>query len=154
VSGRPSLVAAVAVLALASCRTSSPERESPPPPPSPCRFDVGSGSPDAIARRSACELADSEALAAHAPRAEGDRRYPVRFPRQGPVGTGTLSAFETMVENALVGTGCFLLVDEETAPFLRVRVAGPLGDERSSVELSGPGGDLWVEVRGHLDRPH
>lgn len=113
------------------------------------RVDLGVGSPDGLARRAACELADSTYVSSRSTRAgPSDDRLVVRFPRPMRFETGTQPAFETMVANELVATGRFLLVEDPSAPMVRAGVTGELGTETLWVLVRGPGGDLWIEVVG------
>jgi len=75
----------------------------------------------------------------------------VRFPRRALVESGTQPAFETMVENELVATGRFLLVEDPSAPMVRAGVSGALGAETVWVLVRGPGGELWIEVVGRTE---
>lgn len=114
-------------------------------------IDVGSGSPDAVARRVATEFADAERLAERMrPVGDGDGRYALRFDGRPPPGSAASSAFRTMVANALVETGRFVLVDDEEAPTVSTRISGVPGDERALVRLASASGRTWISVSGDL----
>lgn len=121
----------------------------------PVRIDAGSGSPDAMARRAATELADAEILAALAPRVGVlDRRYLVRLDRHEPTGSGTHRAFQGLFERALLGTGRFLLVEDAAAPVVRAQVSGSLGSELVCVRVRSATGDEWLDIHGSLEPRH
>jgi hypothetical protein len=139
---RMAAAAALAVLSLA-CR-STPDEE-------PVRIDVGSGSPEAIARRGATEIADAGILAARAPRAgPRDSRYVVRFDQHQPAGTATLRSFRSLFERELVGCGRFLIAQDDDLPSVVARTSGPSGGEEARIQVLSPDGALWIEVLGHL----
>gem|GEM_PF-5574017 len=56
-----------------------------------------------------------------------------------------------MLENELVATGRFLLVEDPSAPLVRAGVSGALGAETVWVLVRGPGGELWIEVVGRTE---
>lgn len=142
IGARMAGAAALAVLACA-CRST--------PDDQPVRIDVGSGSPEAVARRGATEIADAGILAARAPRAgPHDRRYVVRFDQREPAGTGTLLSFRSLLERELVGCGRFLLAQDDDLPSVVARTSGPLGSEEARIQVLSPDGALWIEVLGRL----
>lgn len=135
--------AAVALLALVSlgCRSTPDDR--------PVRIDVGSGSPDAVARRGAIELADAPVLAARAPRAgPGDRRYVVRLERDDSGGDRT---FRALFESELLGTGRFLLLSDGAIPLVVVRTTGSPRSQDARIQVRSPDGEPWVEVFGRIE---
>jgi len=145
VIGRLVLCGVLTGAGLAACR-STPDSE---PAPVATRIEVGRGGSEAVARRAAQELADAGVLAALAPSAgERDRRYLVRCEPLDPKGPHGARAFQAHLATALVGTGRFLLVETLESPAIRVVWTDLEGHDEARIELRGPGGDLWVEVRG------
>jgi len=149
VSARLAGLGLLIVGALAGCRAAPAANSAVEHENAVVRVDLGVGSPDGLARRAACELADSTYVSWRATRAgPSDDRLVVRFTRPPLVGSGTQPRFETMVENELLATGRFLIAEDPAAPLVRAGVRGELGAETLWVLVRGPGGELWLEVVG------
>lgn len=138
-------LAFVAACGLPACRSadSATSRSS-----DPVSIDVGAGDAAAVARRAALELADAAILVGRAPRVGGqDRRYVLRFDAGED---GAQPAFRTLLQDALVGTGRFLVVGEGRDPAIRARVSAAGAGSEARIEFLGPDGDLWAEAHGRL----
>lgn len=143
--GRLVLGVVLAIAGLAGCRSaadSEPTRDA-------TRIGVGRGESEAVARRVAQELADAPVLARLAPQAgEHDRRYRIHCEPLDRENPDAARAFQAQLAAALVGTGRFLVVEERETPRIRVLWRGLEGSGDARIELLGPRGDLWVEIRG------
>lgn len=109
-------------------------------------IDVGSGSPQAIAQRSAVALLDCQRLADQGSR--WDARFLIRFEGGQRADPGSSGLYREMVRNALLGTGRFLVTEEDEAPGVTVGLRDALGQEHSDVVVRGPDGEVWIQVRG------
>lgn len=142
---------ALAACGLLGCRSAAPSGSADAPP----SIDVGAGSPDAVARRSARELADSSILARRAPRAgDGDQRYAVRIDPHEFATPSSVPSFASMLQTALVATGSFLIVEDAVAPAIHARVTENSAEAEALVWVSDADGEPWLHVHGRLVHPN
>ncbi len=141
------LLAGASLLLASGCRA-APAR---PSASEPTFIHVGAGSPQAIAQRSVVALVDAPRLADT--RSRWDARFLVRFDESQGADSGTLGRYRAMVRSALLGTGRFLVTEEDGAPVIVVGIRGPLGNEHSDVLVRGAQGETLVRVCGSVVGP-